>query len=76
MLDIGANEVWFVTGSQHLYGPDTLRTVADDAAAMVAGLDAASAIPVKVVVKPVLTGPDEIRRLCLWTRLWRIRAKA
>ena len=65
MIDIGANEVWFVTGSQHLYGPDTLRTVAEDAAAIVTGLEAAPAIPVKVVVKPVLTGPEDIRRLCL-----------
>ena len=63
MLDLSANEVWFVTGSQHLYGPDTLRIVADHAAAIAAGLDGAAAIPVKVVVKPVLTGPDEIRRL-------------
>jgi L-arabinose isomerase len=63
MLDISANEVWFVTGSQHLYGPDTLRIVADHAAALAGGLDGAAAIPVKVVVKPVLTGPDEIRRL-------------
>ena len=58
MLDLGANEVWFVTGSQHLYGPETL---ADRRRARGARsrrrLDAASAIPVKVVVKPVLTGP-------------------
>ena len=65
MLDIGSNEVWFVTGSQHLYGPDTLRTVADDSAAIAAALGASSAIPITVVMKPVLTGPDEIRRLCL-----------
>ncbi|MFL5715348.1 MAG: L-arabinose isomerase, partial [Chloroflexota bacterium] len=64
MLDIGANEVWFVTGSQHLYGPDTLQTVAEHAAAMAGALDDAAAIPVKVVVKPVLTGSDEILRLC------------
>jgi L-arabinose isomerase len=64
MLDIGANEVWFVTGSQHLYGPETLAVVADHAAAIAAGFEASAAIPVKVVVKPVLTGPDEIRRLC------------
>ena len=32
MLDLSANEVWFVTGSQHLYGPETLATVADHAA--------------------------------------------
>jgi L-arabinose isomerase len=64
MLDISPNEVWFVTGSQHLYGPETLQTVAEHATRIAAGLDAAASIPVKVVVKPVLTGPDEIRRLC------------
>ncbi len=65
MLDLSANEVWFVTGSQHLYGSETLATVADHAGRIAAALDAAGAVPVKVVVKPVLTGPDEIRRLCL-----------
>ena len=64
MLDIGSNEVWFVTGSQHLYGPDTLQTVAEHAKAIASALDAAPGIPVKVVVKPVLTGSDEILRLC------------
>ena len=64
MVDISANEVWFVTGSQHLYGPATLQTVAEHATRIAAGLDAAAEIPVKIVVKPVLTGPDEIRRLC------------
>jgi L-arabinose isomerase len=64
MVDISANEVWFVTGSQHLYGPATLQTVAEHATRIAAGLDAAADIPVKVVAKPVLTGPDEIRRLC------------
>ena len=63
MLDIGSNEVWFVTGSQHLYGPDTLQTVAEHAKAIASALDAAPGIPVKVVVKPVLTGSDEILRL-------------
>ena len=63
-VDISANEVWFVTGSQHLYGPETLATVAEHSAAIAAALDAAPGIPVKVVVKPVLTGADEIRRLC------------
>jgi L-arabinose isomerase len=64
MLDISSNEVWFVTGSQHLYGPETLQTVAEHAAAIAEALDRAPGIPVKVVVKPVLTGSDDILRLC------------
>jgi L-arabinose isomerase len=58
-------EVWFATGSQHLYGPETLRQVAANSQAIVAGLDSSSQIPVKVVFKPVLTGPDAIRDLAL-----------
>jgi L-arabinose isomerase len=65
VLDLSASEVWFVTGSQHLYGPETLETVARDSAEIAAGLDAASSIPVRVVVKPVLTGSDEIRALVM-----------
>jgi L-arabinose isomerase len=63
VLDLRRNEVWFVTGSQHLYGPETLETVARHATEIAAALDAASAIPVRVVVKPVLTDADGIRAL-------------
>lgn len=63
MLDLAANEVWFVTGSQHLYGPEVLDTVAEHSRTIAAALDAAPAIPVRVVFKPVLTGADGIRRL-------------
>jgi L-arabinose isomerase len=55
--------VWFVTGSQHLYGEDALRQVAADATVIAAGLDAASAVPARVVLTPVVTDPDGIRRL-------------
>ena len=63
MLNLTSNEVWFVTGSQHLYGPEALARVAEHAAAIAAALDAASTIPVRVVSKPVLTGADGIRQL-------------
>ena len=59
-----AIEVWFVTGSQHLYGPETLRQVAANSQAIAAALDAAPDIPVKVVFKPVLTDPAAVRSLC------------
>ncbi|WP_428981977.1 L-arabinose isomerase [Microbacterium horticulturae] len=55
-------EVWFATGSQTLYGDETLRQVAAQAQQVVAGL---AGLPVKVVYKPVLTEPDGIRRLAL-----------
>lgn len=63
MLNLREYEVWFVTGSQHLYGPDTLATVATHSGQIADALGAAPAIPVRVVAKPVLTRPDEILRL-------------
>jgi L-arabinose isomerase len=57
-------EVWFVTGSQHLYGPETLKQVAADSSRIAASLDKSAEIPVKIVFKPVLTTPDSITELC------------
>ena len=57
-------EVWFVTGSQHLYGPGPLGTVAENAGRIATSLDGESAIPVKVVAKPVMVNADSISKLC------------
>ena len=57
-------EVWFVTGSQELYGPGTLKQVALDSAEIATHLDKSSKISQKVVFKPVLTTPDTILELC------------
>lgn len=65
MIDLGSYEVWFLTGSQHLYGPETLEQVAAHSREIAATLNDAAAIPVKVVFKPVLTTPEEIYRICL-----------
>jgi L-arabinose isomerase len=64
MKPIHAREVWFVTGSQHLYGPEALAQVAANSQKIAESLDAEAAIPLKVVFKPVLTTPDEVRALC------------
>jgi L-arabinose isomerase len=64
MLQIKPYEFWFVTGSQHLYGPETLKQVAEDSLKITEGLDKDSSIPFKVVFKPVLTNPKDIKRLC------------
>jgi L-arabinose isomerase len=61
----GGLEVWFLTGSQHLYGEDTLRQVAGQSRVIADALDSAGPIPVRVVWKPVLTDHDAIRRLVL-----------
>ena len=59
MPDISANEVWFVTGIQHLYGPETLATVAEHSAAIAAALDAAPRDPGQGRRQ---AGPDRRRR--------------
>jgi L-arabinose isomerase len=64
MKPIYAREVWFVTGSQHLYGPEALAQVAANSQKIAESLDAEAAIPLKVVFKPVLTTPDQVRALC------------
>ncbi len=58
-------EVWFLTGSQHLYGEETLRRVAEQSRGIAATLGEAEAIRVKIVWKPVLVDHDAIRRTVL-----------
>jgi L-arabinose isomerase len=58
-------EVWFLAGSQHLYGPETLRTVETHSREVAAALDASQHIPVRVVFKHVLTTPESIRQAVL-----------
>src|SRR5512145_3196203 len=65
MIDLKGYEIWFVTGSQHLYGPKTLEQVAEHSKEIAAALGASKHMPVKVVFKPVLTTPDAIGELCL-----------
>ncbi len=57
-------EVWFVTGSQHLYGDATLAQVAEHSKEIAAAFDASTQIPVRVVVKPTGTGSKEIHKVC------------
>ena len=65
MIDLKQYEVWFVTGSQHLYGPKTLEKVTEHSKEIAAALSAPAHMPVQVVFKPVLTTPEVIRDLCL-----------
>ena len=63
-IDLSHLEVWFVTGSQNLYGADVLRKVAANSAQVGRALDGAVAIPVQVLVKPVVKTPAEATALC------------
>jgi L-arabinose isomerase len=56
--------LWFVTGSQQLYGTATLERVAENSRAVAAGLDGCGRVGVPVVAKPVMTTAEDIRALC------------
>ncbi|WP_373312437.1 L-arabinose isomerase [Asanoa siamensis] len=56
-------EVWFLTGSQGLYGEDTLAQVAEQSQRVAAALATSSAVPVRVIWQPVLTSSDAIREV-------------
>ncbi|HSU55383.1 MAG TPA: L-arabinose isomerase, partial [Candidatus Dormibacteraeota bacterium] len=64
MIDLKKFEIWFVAGSQHLYGPAALKQVAANAAQVAEALGRSETIPVRVVFKTVIKTPDEATRLC------------
>ncbi len=57
-------EVWFVVGSQFLYGPKTLQEVSDNAQQLVAALNTEGGLPVRLVLKPTVKTPEEILAVC------------
>lgn len=65
LKDLKSLEVWFLTGSQFLYGEETLKTVAEHSQEIVNAFQNSSVIPVKVVFKPVLKTPEEIYKISL-----------
>ena len=64
MIDLKEFEVWFVTGSQHLYGEETLKQVAAHSQQIAKALDSARQVPVKVIFKPTVKSPEEIYSIC------------
>jgi len=63
--DLSTNEVWFLTGSQNLYGEETLRQVAEQSQQIAGILGASGDIPVTIVWKPVLKDSESIRRAAI-----------
>jgi len=61
--DLKKWSVWFVTGSQHLYGEETLQQVDEHSAKIADTLNASKHIPVQVIFKPVVKTPEEIFNL-------------
>src|SRR6266516_1516397 len=64
MIGLKQFEVWFITGSQHLYGEETLRQVAEHSQTITTSLNGATQIPVAVVYKPVVKTTEEIYAIC------------
>ena len=65
MINLKEWEVWLVTGSQNLYGEETLKQVADHSRQIANSLDGAANIPIKIVFKPTVKTTEEIYQVCL-----------
>jgi len=64
-MKLSAKEIWFITGSQHLYGDDTLAQVAQNAKSIAKGLDASAHIPIRLVWRPTVKTTSEITNACI-----------
>ncbi|MBC7687551.1 MAG: L-arabinose isomerase, partial [Aquabacterium sp.] len=65
MINLKELEVWFVTGSQHLYGEETLKQVAAHSQTIAGALNDAKQLPVRVVFKPTVKTTEEIYAICM-----------
>jgi L-arabinose isomerase len=65
VIAVAGGSIWFVTGSQDLYGEETLRQVHDHARRLAAALDGSDVIPVAVVDREPLIDADSIRRVLI-----------
>jgi L-arabinose isomerase len=64
MADLKQLQIWFITGSQHLYGPETLKQVAEHSQTIAKALHGCAQISVSIIFKPVVTTPEEIYNIC------------
>ncbi len=65
MINLKNKEVWFITGSQHLYGDETLQQVAAHSKEIAGSLNDSPQIPVKVIYKPTVKTAEEIYAVCM-----------
>jgi L-arabinose isomerase len=65
MISFKNLEIWFITGSQELYGEKTLRQVAEHSEKIAYSLDDDPKIPIKIVFKPTVKSAEEIYKICL-----------
>ncbi|MFQ3281378.1 MAG: L-arabinose isomerase, partial [Reinekea sp.] len=62
---MSTKSIWFITGSQHLYGDTVLKQVTANSQVIVSGLNDTANLPVPLTFKSIATTPEEIQRLCL-----------
>jgi len=65
MEKMTSKDIWFITGSQHLYGPETLEQVAANSRTIVRGLNDRAGLPVPLTEKGVVTTPEDILNICV-----------
>ena len=65
MICLDNFEVWFITGSQHLYGEEVLNKVDEHSQTIVTTMSNGLQLPVKIIFKPVVKTPEEIYAVCL-----------
>jgi len=65
MIDLEKYEIWFITGSQNLYGDETLKQVVIHSKKISEALNAVRSIPISIEFKALLTTPEEIVNLCV-----------
>lgn len=64
MKSLKHNKVWFITGSQHLYGKETLEQVTEHARVIAQHLYQSEQIAISVIFKPIVTTAEEIFDTC------------
>lgn len=64
-INLSKYEIWFITGSQHLYGSDTLKQVDKNSSHIVEYFNESGKLSCKIIFKPVVKTPDEIYKICL-----------
>lgn len=64
MKTYGDKTIWFLTGSQHLYGQKLLDQVRDDSRKVAAGLNESEHISAQVVAADIVTTPEDIVKVC------------
>jgi L-arabinose isomerase len=64
MINLKTFEVWFITGSQHLYGEETLQQVTENSKTIAGSLNREPHMPVQIVYKPTVKTAEEIYSIC------------